>query len=97
MKFMLTWEVHPEKRHEVFKAFSQMSVQDDQADTGKKIKLIGRWHDVARFAGYALFEADDAKAMANWALNWNSNMDILDVVPVLDDEEAREVGRGRVS
>ncbi len=97
MKFMLTWEVHPEKRHEVFKFFSKMSAQDDQADMGKKIKLIGRWHDVARFAGYALFEADDAKAMANWALNWNANMDILEIVPVLDDEEAREVGRNRLS
>jgi len=97
MKFMLTWEVHPEKRQEVFKVFSRMSAQDDQADMGDKIKLIGRWHDMARFAGYALFEADDPKAMANWALNWNSYMDIIDVVPVLDDEEAREVGRSRPS
>ena len=95
MKFMLTWRVHPEKRHETLKGFSQMSPEHDQADMGDKIKLIGRWHDVARMQGVAIYEADDASAMANWALNWNSMMDILDVVPVLDDEEARAVGRSR--
>ena len=72
-----------------------MSPEHDKADMGDKIRLIGRWHDVARMQGVAVYEADDASAMANWALNWNSMMDILDVVPVLDDEEARAVGRNR--
>jgi len=92
MKFMVSWRVHPKKRHEVFKAFSQMTAKDDEADTGKAIKLIGRWHDLAKFTGVAIAESDDPKAVARWALNWNSALD-LEVTPVLDDKEARGIGK----
>ena len=92
MKFMLSFRVHEDKRHEVLKAFSQMTAQDDQADMGERVKLIGRWHDLTSFTGVAIAESDDAQAIASWALNWNSSLDI-EVTPVLDDQEAREVGR----
>jgi len=95
MKFMLTWRVHPEKRQEVFKAFSQMTSADDLKDTGSQVKLIGRWHDICRFTGVAICEATDSKALAAWALNWNSALDIQ-TVPVLDDDEARAVGRSKL-
>lgn len=48
MKFMATWRVHPEKRQEVFETFSRMSAEDDGADHGEAIRVIGRWHDLAR-------------------------------------------------
>jgi len=92
MKFMITWRVHPEKRHEVLKVFSQMTGAADAADRGPGIKLIGRWHDVSRFTGVAICEADDAQAVASWALNWNGVLD-LETVPVLDDDEVRAVGK----
>jgi len=96
MKFMLTWRVHPDKRQAAFSAFSQMNPQDDLKDMGDKIKLIGRWHDLSDFTGFALFETDDPQAMASWALNWNSVLDLKTVV-VLDDAEAREVGRKKTA
>jgi hypothetical protein len=96
MKFMVTWRVHPDKRHAVFNAFSQMTAADDKKDTGDKVKLIGRWHDVAQFTGVAICESDDALAVASWALNWNSNLDLTTTV-VLDDEEARAVGRKKMA
>jgi hypothetical protein len=92
MKFMVSYRIHEDKRHEVLKAFSQMTAKNDQADMGERVKLIGRWHDLASFTGVAIVESDDAQAIASWALNWNSSLDI-EVAPVLDDEEAREVGR----
>ena len=95
MKFMLTWRLHPDKRHDGLKGFSQMDKAADKADMGDTIKLIGRWHDIAKASGVAIFEANDASAMANWALNWNSIMDITELSPVLDDEEARALGRKR--
>ena len=95
MKFMLTWRLHPDKRHDALKGFSQMDETADQADMGSTIKLIGRWHDLGKSTGVAIFEADDAVAMANWALNWNSILDITDITPVLDDQEARALGRQR--
>ena len=94
MKFMLKWRVHPDKRHDVLKGFSQMDAAADKADMGDKIKLIGRWHDVAKFEGVAICESDDAQAIANLALNWNSAID-FEVSPVLDDIETRELGKKR--
>lgn len=96
MKFMLTWRIHPDKRHQALKGFSQMDASADKADMGS-IKLIGRWHDVGKSTGVAIFEANDSVAMANWALNWNTVLDITDLVPVLDDVEARALGKKRFS
>lgn len=94
MKFMLLYKIHPEKRQEALKGFSQMSPDDDNADTGPQVKLIGRWHDVAHSKGVAIFESDDAAAIFNWALNWNPVLD-LEISPVLDDAETRALGKKR--
>ena len=93
---MVTWRVHPDKRQAVFNAFSQMTADDDKKDMGDKIKLIGRWHDLSQFTGVAICESDDAQAVASWALNWNNVLDVKTVV-VLDDEEARAVGRNKIA
>ena len=94
MKFMLTWRLHQEKRHDALKGFSQMTAADDKADMGDNIRLIGRWHDVAGGTGVAIFESDDPVAISNWALNWNPILDAT-VTPVLDDEETRALGKTR--
>jgi len=96
MKFMVSWRVHPEKRQDVFAAFSQMTAEDDKRDMGDKIKLIGRWHDLSQFTGVAICESYDAQAIASWALNWNSVLDV-ETVMVLDDDEARAVGRNKAA
>lgn len=91
---MVKWRVHPEKRHEVLKGFSMMSESDLKSDLGDKIKLIGRWHDVAKFEGVAICESNDAMAVANWMLNWNGVMD-SEISVVLDDAETQALGRKR--
>ncbi len=96
MKFMLLYKIHPEKRHDALKGFANMSLEDDKNDMGDKIKLIGRWHDVAHSKGVAIFEADDSEAIFNWALNWNSVLD-LEISPVLDDAETRAFGKKRLT
>ena len=92
---MLSWRIHDESRQDALNAFSQMTTDDDAADLGGNIKLIGRWHNIAEFSGVAIYESDDPIAMANWALNWNSILDCT-VSPVLDDEETRALGRKRM-
>ena len=94
MKFLVTWRVHDEHRHDALKAFSAMSAEDTQADLGDSVKLIGRWHDLVSFNGVAICESDDAAAVSNWLLNWNTVLD-AEVTPVLDDDEARAVGLAR--
>lgn len=92
---MVTWRVHPDKRQAAFSAFAQMTENDDKKDIGENIKLIGRWHDMSQFTGVAICECEDATALASWALNWNSILD-LQTAPVLDDAEARAVGKRKL-
>jgi len=94
MKFLVTWRVHDEHRHDALKAFSEMSAEEDRADLGDSVNLIGRWHDLVGFTGVAICESDDAGAVANWLLNWNTILD-AEVTPVLDDDETRAIGRAR--
>ena len=93
MKFLVTWRLHEDKRHEVFEAFSQMTPDDDEAQLDG-MNLIGRWHDLVSFTGAAIVETDSEQKLANWLLNWNGVCDI-DAVAVLDDEETRAIGRAR--
>ena len=71
-----------------------MTPEQDQVDHGSAIKLIGRWHDLPRGRGVAICESDSAEAVSNWALNWNSILDV-DVAVVLDDDETRALGKKR--
>jgi hypothetical protein len=91
MKFLVTWKVHEDKRHEALKSFSAMSDEDDSRDLGG-VRLLGRWHDLIGFTGAAIAETDDPNALSAWLLNWNGIIDVQSV-PVLDDNEARELGR----
>jgi hypothetical protein len=94
MKFMITWQFHQGKLHEGYAQFWKMTPEQDAADRGSGIKQIGRWHDLARGRGVVICESDSAEALANWALNWNGLLD-ADVVPVLDDNETRALGKSR--
>lgn len=93
MKFMVTWRVHDEQRHQALEVFSGMSAEDEKADLGD-VKLIGRWHDLVGFTGVAICEADSMTSVANWLLNWNAVLD-ADVTPVCDDAETRAIGKAR--
>ena len=72
-----------------------MTAENDKKDMGEKIRLIGRWHDLSQFTGVAICESDDPKALASWALNWNNILDVQTTM-VLDDEEARAVGKKKL-
>jgi len=93
MKFMVTWRVHDEHRHDVLKYFGGMTPEDQAANLGG-LNLIGRWHDPVSFTGVAICESDDPAAVANWLLNWNHVIDI-EVTPVFDDDELRAMARAR--
>jgi hypothetical protein len=95
MKFMVIWDVHPDKRVEVMNTWAGLT-PDERANVGDGVRLIGRWHNMAEYTGVAILEADDAAALALFAGQWNPVMDIT-VAPVLDDEEAAAVGKALLS
>ena len=96
MKFMITWQFHPGKLQDGLAHFSQMTTEQEAPGMGSDIKLIGRWHDLARGRGVAVFESDNAQAVSHWALNWNEIMDV-DIAMVHDDEETRAIGKQRLN
>jgi hypothetical protein len=91
MKFLVSWDVHPDKRVEVMNMWSGLT-PDERANVGDGVRLIGRWHNMAEYTGAAIVEADDASALALFAGQWNPVMDIT-IAPVLDDEEAAAAGK----
>lgn len=91
MKFMVTWQLHQGKLHDTLSLFSQMTPEDEAAMHGPDIKILGRWHDLARGSGVAIVESDNATAISAYALDWNRFMEI-DVSMVVDDDEARGIG-----
>lgn len=93
MKLMVTWQMHPGKLHDTLAKFAKMTLEQDQALAGEQLKLIGRWHDLPRGRGVAIFESDSAAALSKYSLAWNGFMD-LDVAIVLDDAETRALGLG---
>ena len=95
MKFMVKWVIPDgEARNETLKIFSDMTAEQDQELMGDSVRLIGRWHEPAEATGVAIFESDSAAAVMNYLLNWNEVCD-CDVTPVLDDDEARALGRSQ--
>jgi hypothetical protein len=93
MKFLVTWQMHDEKMHDTLALFTEMTPEQEAGLMGNDMTLIGRWHDVIRGTGAAVYEAASAEAISAYSLNWNRFMD-LDISIVLDDDETRALGRG---
>ena len=92
MKFLIRWRFHTGKIQDGLTAFSGMPAGDAVGDGGDKINLIGRWHDLAAGTGVAICESDDIDALSTWALNWNQSLDV-EIAPVVDDTEAKAIGK----
>lgn len=93
MKFLITWKIHEGKLHDTLALFAAMPAGQEASLMGEDVKLVGRWHDLVRGEGAAIYEATSAEDLAAYALNWNRFMD-MDIAPVVDDEGARAVGHG---
>ena len=95
MKFMVNWCVQENRRHEALKIFSGMSEEEAAGEFGN-LKVIGRWHDLVGFTGVAIVETDDPDDLMGWLIQWNDMVDI-ETTPVLDDQEARALGRKTIA
>ena len=92
---MVSWELYPETKMDAFTAFSQMTTEDDAADLGSDVAMIGRWHDLASGAATAIVESTSVEAVYSWVLNW-APMITATVTPVLDDEAAKSVVKAKL-
>jgi hypothetical protein len=92
MKFMISWEIHPNKRQEVVAGFASMDLSAYQAQQGPSIRVVGRWHDVANGRGVLICETTDADALSAWLLKWNPVID-FSLAVVHDDAEAHALAK----
>lgn len=96
MKILVQWEIHPDKRTDVFAAFAAMELSDYQAQGGPNITTLGRWHDVANGRGVGVIETTDPDAISEWLMKWNPAVD-FELSIVHDDAEAHALIRKHVA
>lgn len=88
--FYLKYTINESSRSDCMTLFGGMTVEDDKKDMGEGVSLVGRWSTVAESAGYCICEAKDAVALNKWLLNWSPQA-IIQVFPVVDDNQARKI------
>ncbi len=90
MLFQISWKMYPSSKMECYKAFSQMTPEDDLKDAGETIKIVGRWHAVGGGRGVCICETDSVESLTGWMVNW-AGMCEIDVEPVIEDAPLRSV------
>ncbi len=90
MKIMIQWEIHPDRRQDVFAAFAAMDLADYKAQPGPNVTTLARWHDVINGRGVAVFETTDPTALSELLIKWNAAVD-FELALVHDDEEAHSL------
>jgi hypothetical protein len=87
MKYMVTfqWQPDAQKQAEGIARFRKTEGRPPQG-----VKLLGRWTRADFSGGFALVEAEDAKALTEFGHKWSDLME-LRIMPVVDDPELLEV------
>ena len=85
--YFIEYRFQPGKRGEGFKAFANMTEEQDREDAGDNT-CLGRWHDLGRGAGAAVCSSPSAEALHAWAHHWTELCDCR-IVPVVSDAECR--------
>lgn len=89
--FYCEYQILPEHttRDACMTFFGGMTHEDDLKELGD-VKLLGRWSCVGEARGFCIAQAANVVDMQKWLNNWVSMADIK-VVPVLDDNQHREL------
>lgn len=88
--FAGTWLINESARVPCMTFFGSMTPEDDAAESGDGVTLLGRWSDMATGTGAFVCEADTVQDVQAWLLNW-APMAACEVQPILDDNTAREI------
>ena len=90
MIFLVRFTVLDNTRSDCMLLFGGMSASDDYADLGEDVTLLGRWCVVGASSGYCVCKTKSTLSLNQWLLGW-SLMANIEVVPVVDDNEARAI------
>lgn len=82
MKFMVTWSV---RSGAIKEAVNRFLAGGGAPAPG--VKLLGRWHKTDSSGGFALYETDNAAALAASSIEWSDVLETHDHL-VIEDAEA---------
>lgn len=88
--FLLKFKMLDVCRADCMTLFGGMSVEDDEKEMGPHVKIVGRWCTLGEGAGFCVCRSTNAKALGDWLLRWVP-MATIQVVPVVDDNQARQI------
>ena len=93
MTFLLEWSIKTENRAACLQRCADSTVEDE---VPAGVNLLGRWHDLNNWSGFAIFEAEDDAAILSWTLQWTDLCDVS-VRPVVDDQTSKGISRSFLS
>ena len=91
--YFIKYQFKEGSKNQGFEAFSNMSQEQDEADSGK-CESYGRWHVPSLGCGYAVASSPSVFDIYKWAFNWAEMCD-CHIVPVLTDNQCRQVIRSK--
>jgi hypothetical protein len=94
MLYAATYTMHADKRSDCCTYFASMSEEALAAEAGPDVKMLGRWHNPAEGSGFLICEAKSVTALHEWMWKWSEDLCSIKVMPILNDDMAREVVLG---
>lgn len=94
--FLLKFKLFDAARDDCMTMFGGMTPDDDKNDIGPNIQMLGRWSTLGEGAGYCICSAPDASTLGTWLFNWIT-MATIQVTPVVDDNQARQIILGNAA
>jgi hypothetical protein len=87
--YMITYKFHESKKMDGYKAFANLSEEEDKQDAGN-CRPLGRWHDLGTGSGMAVAVAKSEADIYAWAFHWTEICQ-CEIVPVLTDSQSRKL------
>jgi hypothetical protein len=88
--YLISWEPHPDKKGELFKAIGAMTEQENNEHKG--CRKFASFFAAGGNKGWFVAAANSAQDLFAWTLPWLATAQI-DIKPMVRHEEAQEVGK----
>ena len=91
MLFSITWKMFDNTKLDCYRAFMAMTPEDDVADAGKGVTIVGRWHTIGNGSGVCIAETDDVAALNSWTgRQWISPRSKMGCTPLLQTDSGAQ-------
>jgi hypothetical protein len=81
MKFIVQWNGQPSAQQSSMERFMKTGGLPPE-----NVTMLGRWHAIGAFHGFAIIETTDTGALAAWVTQWADLLSFT-IAPALSDEE----------